>query len=227
MRKSGSAPAIASSHLAHGSLTADGNRTSSPAGARNTCDRIMEGASPLATQTLGLEARKVDVPETRYSRSADGVHIAYQVLGDADLDLVVSPGFVSHLEHSWEDPQMARFLRRLASFSRLIVFDKRGTGMSDRSVDEDAPLLEDRVNDIATLMDTVGSERAAMMGLSETGAVALLFAATYPERTRAVVAYGSFAGKGGAGPIYPWIPDPETAEWLEKLEETWGRGMLY
>lgn len=78
---------------------------------------------------------------------------------------------------------MARFLRRLASFSRLIVFDKRGTGMSDRPPDEHAPLLEDRVNDIATLMDTVGSERAAIMGLSETGAVALLFAATYPERT--------------------------------------------
>jgi pimeloyl-ACP methyl ester carboxylesterase/class 3 adenylate cyclase len=169
----------------------------------------------------------METPETRYSRSEDGVHIAYQVLGDSDLDLVVSPGFVSHLEHSWEEPHMARFLRRLASFSRLIVFDKRGTGMSDRSVDENAPLLEDRVNDIATLMDTVGSERAAIMGLSETGAVALLFAATYPERTRAVVAYGSFAGEGGEGPIYPWVPDPETAEWLEELEQNWGRGVLY
>jgi class 3 adenylate cyclase/pimeloyl-ACP methyl ester carboxylesterase len=169
----------------------------------------------------------VETPETRYSKSEDGVHIAYQVLGDSDLDLVVSPGFVSHLEHSWEEPHMARFLRRLASFSRLIVFDKRGTGMSDRSVDENAPLLEDRVNDIATLMDTVGSERAAIMGLSETGAVALLFAATYPERTRAVIAYGSFAGEGGEGPIYPWVPDPETADWLEELEQNWGRGVLY
>lgn len=169
----------------------------------------------------------METPETRYSRSADGVHIAYQVLGDADLDLVVSPGYVSHLEHSWEDPQMARFLRRLASFSRLIVFDKRGTGMSDRSADEDAPLLEDRVNDIATLMDTVGSERAAMMGLSETGAVALLFAATYPERTRAVVAYGTFAGRGDTGPTYPWAPDPEQAEWLEDIERHWGRGVLF
>lgn len=167
------------------------------------------------------------IPETRYSKSADGVHIAYQVLGDADLDLVVSPGFVSHLEHSWEDPQMARFLRRLASFSRLIVFDKRGTGMSDRSVDENAPLLEDRVNDIATLMDTVGSERAAIMGLSETGAVALLFAATYPARTRAAVVYGSFAGEGDTGPIYPWAPDPEAAQRLEDLERNWGRGVLY
>lgn len=169
----------------------------------------------------------VEIPETRYSRSADGVHIAYQVLGDADLDLVVSPGFVSHLEHSWEDPALARFLRRLASFTRLIMFDKRGTGLSDRAPDERPGLLEERVNDIATLMDTVGSERAAMMGLSETGAVALLFAATYPERTRAVVAYGTFAGGGDTSRAYPWEPDEEQDEWLEKLEETWGRGMLY
>ncbi|HEX6400462.1 MAG TPA: adenylate/guanylate cyclase domain-containing protein [Actinomycetota bacterium] len=169
----------------------------------------------------------MDVPETRYSRSADGVHIAYQVLGDADLDLVVSPGFVSHVEHSWEDPQMARFLRRLASFSRLIVFDKRGTGMSDRPPDQPAALLEDRINDIASLMDTVGSDRAAIMGLSETGKVALLFAATYPERTRAVIAYGSFAGGGDDEPTYPWAPDPDQAEWLEELERTWGRGALF
>ncbi len=169
----------------------------------------------------------METPETRYSRSADGIHIAYQVLGDGDLDLVVSPGYVSHLEHSWEDPQMARFLRRLASFSRLIVFDKRGTGMSDRPANEDAPLLEDRVNDIATLMDTVGSERAAMMGLSETGAVALLFAATYPERTSAVVAYGTFAGGGNTAPTYPWAPDPGQAEWLEDIERHWGRGVLF
>ena len=169
----------------------------------------------------------METPETHYSRSADGIHIAYQVLGDGDLDLVVSPGYVSHLEHSWEDPQMARFLRRLASFSRLIVFDKRGTGMSDRPANEDAPLLEDRVNDIATLMDTVGSERAAMMGLSETGAVALLFAATYPERTSAVVAYGTFAGGGDTAPTYPWAPDPGQAEWLEDIERHWGRGVLF
>jgi pimeloyl-ACP methyl ester carboxylesterase len=173
----------------------------------------------LQRHPVRRKIRIVEIPETRYSRSEDGVHIAYQVLGDSDLDLIVSPGFVSHLEHSWEEPHMARFFRRLASFSRLIVFDKRGTGMSDRSVDENAPLLEDRVNDIATLMDTVGSERAAIMGLSETGAVALLLAATYPERTRAVVAYGSFAGEGGEGPIYPWVPDSETAEWLEELEQ--------
>ncbi len=99
-------------------------------------------------------------PETRYAKSSDGVHIAYQVLGESELDLVLSPGFVSHLEHSWEDPAMARFLRRLASFSRLIVFDKRGTGMSDRDAADRAPLLEERVADIAAVMDAAGSTKA-------------------------------------------------------------------
>jgi pimeloyl-ACP methyl ester carboxylesterase/class 3 adenylate cyclase len=165
--------------------------------------------------------------ETRYSRSADGVHIAYQMLGDADLDIVLSPGFVSHLEHAWEDPSLARFLRRLASFSRLIVYDRRGTGMSDRVPDDRPALLEDRVSDIATLMDAVGSERAAIVGLSETGAVALLFAATHPERTRAAVVYGSFARLGDTDPVYPWAPDPRETEWLEHLERNWGRGALY
>ena len=167
------------------------------------------------------------VPETRYARSFDGVHIAYQVLGDADLDLVLSPGFVSHVEHSWEDPAMARFLRRLASFSRLIVFDKRGTGMSDRGPDDRAALFEDRVNDMAALMDEVGSKKAAIMGLSETGPVALLFAATYPERTRAVVACGTFAGEGETGPTYPWAPTPDDRAWLDDLERNWGRGRLF
>ena len=101
------------------------------------------------------------VPETRYARSSDGVHIAYQVLGDSLLDLVLSPGFVSHLEHSWDDPALARFLRQLASFSRLIVFDKRGTGLSDRDPADRAPLLEDRVNDIAAVMDAAMSPKAA------------------------------------------------------------------
>ncbi len=167
------------------------------------------------------------VPETRYARSLDGVHIAYQVIGDADLDLVLSPGFVSHVEHSWEDPSMARFLRRLASFTRLIVFDKRGTGLSDHAPDGRPGLLEDRVNDIAALMDAVGSKRAAIMGVSETGPVALLFAATHPERTRAVVAYGTFSGKGDTGPTYPWAPTPGNLEWLDHLERNWGRGALF
>ena len=146
------------------------------------------------------------VPDTRYARSADGVHIAYQVVGDAPLDLVLAPGFVSHLEHSWDDPALARFLRRLASFSRLIVFDKRGTGMSDRDPSDRAPLLEDRVNDIVAVMDAAGSSSAAIMGISETAAMSLLFAATHPERTTAVIAYGAWTNGSDTRPAYPWAP---------------------
>jgi pimeloyl-ACP methyl ester carboxylesterase len=106
------------------------------------------------------------VPETRYAKSSDGVSIAYQVLGDSPIDLVLAPGFVSHLEHSWDDPALARFLRRRASFSRLIVFDKRGTGLSDRDPSDRAPLLEERVDDIVAVMDAARSARAAIMGIS-------------------------------------------------------------
>ena len=123
-------------------------------------------------------------------------------------------------------PSLARFLRRLASFSRLIVFDKRGTGMSDRGHDDRPALLEDRVRDIAAIMDDVGSQSAVIMGQSETGAVALLFAATYPERTRAVIAYGTFAGEGTAGPTYPWAPVPDGPDIVD-IERYWGRGALY
>ena len=151
------------------------------------------------------------IPETRYSKSADGVHIAYQVLGDADLDLVLSPGLRVPPGALVGRPRIwPGSFDGWRSFSRLIVFDKRGTGMSDRPPDDRPALLEDRVNDIASLMDTVGSERAAIMGLSETGAVALLFAATYPERTRAVVAYGTFAGEGDTGPLTRGSPIRKT-----------------
>jgi len=167
------------------------------------------------------------VPETQYARSSDGVHIAYQVLGDSELDLVLAPGFVSHLEHSWEDPALARFLRRLASFSRLIVFDKRGTGLSDRDPADRAPLLEDRVGDILAVMDAAGSTTAAIMGISETAAMALLFAATYPERTTAVIAYGSWTNGSATRPAYPWAPTADEDKWLEKLERNWGRGAMF
>ncbi|MDQ2933820.1 MAG: adenylate/guanylate cyclase domain-containing protein [Chloroflexota bacterium] len=189
--------------------------------------RPLTGCSWSVYSAVGTAQNAGVVPETRYAKSLDGIHIAYQVIGDADLDLVLSPGFVSHVEHSWEDPSMARFLRRLASFTRLIVFDKRGTGLSDRAPDGQPGLLEDRVNDIAALMDAVGSKRAAIMGVSETGPVALLFAATHPERTRAVVAYGTFSGKGDTGPTYPWAPTPGNLEWLDHLERSWGRGALF
>ena len=123
-------------------------------------------------------------PETRYARS-DDVSIAYQVTGEGPFDLVVVPGFVSHVELTWQVPAMTEYFQRLASFCRLIRFDKRGTGMSDRVTG--VPTLETRMDDVRAVMDAVGSERAALMGVSEGGPMSILFAATYPERTSALV----------------------------------------
>jgi pimeloyl-ACP methyl ester carboxylesterase len=129
------------------------------------------------------------VPETRYAKSGD-LNIAYQVSGDGPFDLVFIPGYVTHLELHWEIPGFVPVLERLGSFSRLIRFDKRGTGMSDRV--SGAPTLEARMDDLRAVMDAVGSERAAFYGLSEGGAMALLFAATYPDRTAALVVRSAF-----------------------------------
>jgi pimeloyl-ACP methyl ester carboxylesterase len=118
--------------------------------------------------------------ETRYARSGR-FHIAYQVNGRGPLDLVATPGCISHLEHQWEEPHFAGYLGRLASFSRLITFDKRGTGLSDRDAGD--PTLDARMDDIRAVMDAAGSKRAALLGVSEGGPMAAMFAATYPERT--------------------------------------------
>jgi pimeloyl-ACP methyl ester carboxylesterase len=119
------------------------------------------------------------------------VSVAYQVVGDGAIDLVLVPGFVFHVEVAREEPRLARFLTRLASFSRLIVFDKRGTGMSDPV--PSPPSMDDRMDDIGAVMDAVGSERAAILGVSEGGTLSLLFGAAHPERTEAVVLYGSWS----------------------------------
>jgi pimeloyl-ACP methyl ester carboxylesterase len=129
------------------------------------------------------------MPATRYASSGD-VSIAYQVLGDGPIDLVFVPGAFSHLEYSWTNPVLAGVSERLASFSRLIRLDKRGTGMSDRI--SGASTLEERMDDVRAVMDAVGSQRAAIYGLSEGGPMAALFAATYPERTTALILYGTF-----------------------------------
>ena len=163
-------------------------------------------------------------PKTEYARSGD-VHIAYQVVGQGPLDLVYVPGWVSHVELAWEEPTLARFLRRLASFSRLIVFDKRGTGLSDRVPDNKLPTLEDRMDDLRAVMDAVGSERAAVFGVSEGGNLCTLFAATYPERTTALVMFGTFA-KRIWSPDYPWAPTPEKRKQeYELVEREWGNLM--
>ena len=163
----------------------------------------------------------MDLPRTRYAKSGD-VNIAYQVVGSGPLDLVYVQGFVSHLEENWLDPQIGPFLERLASFSRLIVFDKRGTGMSDRVPEAQLPSLEARMDDVRAVLDAAGSERAAVFGFSEGAAMCTLFAATYPERSTALVVYGGYA-RWMRSTDYPWAPTREQHESaIAHLEAHWG-----
>src|SRR6476469_8032255 len=158
-------------------------------------------------------------PATHYVKS-DDVHIAYQVVGNGPQDLLFAPGFVSHVEALWQVPARSAFFRRLASFSRLILFDKRGTGMSDRG--SQIFTLEQRMHDVQSILNEVGSERAALFGISEGGPMSLLYAATYSERTSALVLYGAYA-KRSWSTDYPfgW----KDAKWnnvLDNIEHHWG-----
>ncbi len=132
------------------------------------------------------------IPETRYAKSGP-YHIAYQVVGSGPIDLVVAPGFISNVEGAWNNPLQAQLFKRLALFCRLIRFDKRGTGLSDPVSVKDLPTLEERMDDVRAVMDAVGSHKAALLGISEGGPLCMLFAATYPERTQALILYGTFA----------------------------------
>lgn len=162
-----------------------------------------------------------EIPKTRYARSGD-VNIAYQVLGEGSLDLVFVMGWVSHLDYFWTEPSFAQFLRRLASFSRLILFDKRGTGLSDRVPVDALPTLEQRMDDMRAVMDAVGSKRAVLCGVSEGGAMSALFAATYPERTSGLVLIGTYA-KRIRDATYPWGPtEAQREEFLRQIRERWG-----
>jgi class 3 adenylate cyclase len=152
--------------------------------------------------------------DTHYARSGD-LQIAYQVIGQGPLDLVFVPGFISNLDHYWGEPTLVHFLSRLGSFSRLILFDKRGTGLSDRI--GTLPTLEERMDDVRAVMDAVGSKRAALFGISEGGAMSLLFAATYPDRTQALILYGTYAH------FHTWELPPDRFEgFLAKIERSWG-----
>jgi len=149
------------------------------------------------------------------------MHIAYQVVGDGSLDLTFIPGWVSNVEECWEQPGLAAFLERLASFSRLIIFDKRGTGLSDRVASDRLPTLEERMDDLRAVLDAVGSERTALFGHSEGGSMSVLFAATYPQRTRALITFGVFARRRRAAD-YPWAPsDDDRAATIERIEREW------
>jgi class 3 adenylate cyclase/pimeloyl-ACP methyl ester carboxylesterase len=160
-----------------------------------------------------------DIPTTRYVKS-DDVHVAYQVNGDGPVDLLWVPGFVSHMEAGWQNPQTAGILRRLSSFSRLILFDKRGTGMSDRG--SQIFTLEQRMHDVRAILDEIGSERAVLFGVSEGGPMSLLYAASYPERTAALILYGSYAKRSWAHD-YPFgWKDEQWERVLGNIEHNWG-----
>lgn len=158
---------------------------------------LSTGATPSGTRqrmvTSAVRRLMVmrDMPETRYAKAVDGVHIAYQVFGGGPIDLVIVPGFISHLEVVWEDPASARMLRRIAAIARVITFDKRGTGLSDRT--DQLPDIDQRMLDVQAVIDEVGSERPSILGISEGGAMAIVYAAIYPERVRSLVLYGAFA----------------------------------
>ena len=151
---------------------------------------------------------------THYAKSGD-VHVAYQVFGSGPIDLVLAPGFVSQIENYWEHPDLARWLLRLGSSARVIMFDNRGTGLSDPV--SEVPSLELRMDDVRAVMDAVGTERAAQLGISEGGPLATLFAATYPERCRGLVLYGSFARSS-------WITPEGLEAYLGYVERAWGSG---
>ena len=158
-------------------------------------------------------------PATHYAQSGD-VSIAYQVLGHGPIDLVFVMGWVSHLDYFWREPSFARFLTRLASFSRLILFDKRGTGLSDRV--SDLPTLEQRMDDVRAVMEAVGSTRAALLGVSEGGPLCSLFATTYPDRTLALVMIGTYAKRLWAAD-YPWAPTrAEREQFFDEIRHHWG-----
>lgn len=158
-------------------------------------------------------------PETRYVKS-DEVHIAYQVLGEGPLDLLFVPGFVSNVEATWQSPERSAFFRRLAAFCRVILFDKRGTGMSDRG--SQIFTLEQRMHDVRAILDEIRSEKAVLFGISEGGPMSLLYAATFPERTTALVLYGSYAKRSWA-PDYPfgWTEERWQAV-ISNFERNWG-----
>jgi pimeloyl-ACP methyl ester carboxylesterase len=173
----------------------------------------------LAALGIVAQPELEPIPETHYAQNGE-VNIAYQVFGAGPFDLVLTPGFVSNVDLMWDDPLMARWYRRLASFARVVTFDKRGTGLSDRG--SDIPPLADRVDDLRAVMDAAEVHQAALMGVSEGGAMSIQFAVTYPERTRALVLYGTSARTLWA-PDYPWGRTEAEQDTLEAVvRRTWG-----
>jgi pimeloyl-ACP methyl ester carboxylesterase len=164
----------------------------------------------------------VETPDVRYARSGD-VSIAYQMVGDGPIDLLYVPGWISHLDLSWEEPSLARVLRRLAVGFRLIMFDRRGTGLSERVPEDDLPTLEGRWDDVRAVLDAAGSEQPAIFAQGYGCPLAISFAASHPERTRALILYSAIAKAGLKTEDYPWGSTPEEVErWHAHTLEGWG-----
>jgi pimeloyl-ACP methyl ester carboxylesterase len=158
-------------------------------------------------------------PEIRYAKSGD-VHIAYQVFGAGSLDLVYIPGFISNIETYWEWPEFAGWLHQIGTRARVIIFDKRGTGLSDRL--GQLPNLDQRMDDARAVMDAAGSKRAAVLGISEGGSLATLFAGTHPDRCSALVLYGAFAR------FLDWFPTKQKFDaFLRYVDTSWGSGTSF
>lgn len=161
-------------------------------------------------------------PETRYARHGE-ISLAYQVTGSGTNDLLFIPGWVSHVEQAWEEPSFAPFLQRMAGFSRLILMDRRGTGLSDAG--DGPPVLEERMDDVRAVLDAAGSERAFVFGISEGGALGSLFAATYPERTAGLILCNTFAYIRHSDD-HPWaLGQEELDDFLDVVHREWGRGI--
>jgi class 3 adenylate cyclase/pimeloyl-ACP methyl ester carboxylesterase len=177
---------------------------------------------PVAMSCRPGKDAGVDHPKILYAKAPDGIHLAYQTLGDGPIDLVYMRGYVSNIELNWDNPGLARSLRRLASFSRLIVMDRRGTGCSDRLSPKDLPPLETQADDLRVVLDAVGSSRTALLGFDSGNILCTWFAATFPERTSALMLWGPNA-RGTIAPDWPWSWDDE--EWdsyLDGIAEGWG-----
>lgn len=182
-------------------------------------DELLQSTRPSAAPKSASRVQD-ERPETQYARTADGVYIAYQVTGSGPIDLLFNVGLISHVEAAWDIPGKAQFFRRLASFCRLIRFDKRGSGMSDPVAR--SATLEERTEDMRAVLDAVGSKRTALLGISEGGAMSILYAALYPERTSALVLFGTGA-RGSRAPDYPYGFDTAEADaLLAQAVSVWG-----
>jgi class 3 adenylate cyclase len=171
---------------------------------------------------VGNYDRRVPAPLTRYAKTVDGLHIAYQVVGDGPYDLVYAPGWISNIECLWDMPDLGDFLRRLSRHARLIVFDRRGSGLSDRPPTDESLSLEVGMDDIRAVLDATRSERAILFGSEDGGVLCSLFAASYPTRTSALILFGVWM-KYGKTPDYPWGWTEEQAnEWWQLVEQHWG-----